>query len=272
MSIVLDFKNISKLYSLKPVGSGTLVNDLNRWWAVNVMKRDDPFIKIGESNLRNKKGNSDFVWALKNISFQVNQGETVAIIGNNGSGKSTLLKILSRITAPTKGTIGIKGRISSLLEVGTGFNPDLTGRDNVYMNGAILGMSRAEIKHNFDEIVAFAGVERYIDTPVKRYSSGMRVRLGFAVAAFLESDILVVDEVLAVGDKDFRKRALERMRVLSHEMGRTVLFVSHDNSNLLELCNRGILLENGTLSYDGKIKDTLDLYMEVNVNHVDNVT
>lgn len=225
------------------------------------MKRDDPFQKIGELNRRNEKGTSHYIWALRDVNFKVNQGDVVGIIGKNGSGKSTLLKLLSRITSPTAGAIRGKGRVASLLEVGTGFHPDLTGRDNVYMNGAILGMSRADIRRKFDDIVQFSGVERYIDTPVKRYSSGMKVRLGFAVAAFLEPEILVVDEVLAVGDAEFQRRAIGKMQSISSDSGRTVLFVSHNMSSVLQLCNRGILLEDGIVAFDGAAEAAVNRYV-----------
>lgn len=257
----LQLENIGKLYSLGRIGTGTLSHDLNRWWQTSVMRREDPYLKIGETNKRYKKGNSDYVWALQSINFSVNQGDVVGIIGQNGSGKSTLLKILSSITAPTTGIIKTKGRIASLLEVGTGFHPELTGSDNIYMNGAILGMTKKEITSKLDEIVDFAGVERYIDTPVKRYSSGMTVRLAFSVAAFLEPEILLVDEVLAVGDAEFQKRAIGKIQDISTGKGRTVLFVSHNMNSVLQLCNRGILLEEGEISYMGEIQDTVSKYV-----------
>lgn len=257
---VLEFNNVGKLYMLGQVGTGTLSRDLSRWWTTRVRGKEDPYQKIGETNDRSRMGDSDFVWALKDISFSVEKGDVVGIIGKNGSGKSTLLKILSRITTPTRGSISIKGRTASLLEVGTGFHKDLTGRDNVYMNGAILGMTRQEIKKKLDDIVDFAGVARYVDTPVKRYSSGMMVRLGFAVAAFLEPEILIVDEVLAVGDADFQKRAVGKMKDISKEDGRTVLFVSHNMNSVMQLCNRGILLNNGRLLFDENIADVVAKY------------
>ncbi|MFI3278634.1 MAG: ABC transporter ATP-binding protein, partial [Rikenellaceae bacterium] len=203
----IEFNNISKQYRLGLVSSHTISHDLNRWWQTSVLGKEDPFLKIGDTNDRSKRAESDYVWALRNIDFKVEQGDILGIIGRNGSGKSTLLKILSRITTPTTGSINVKGRIASLLEVGTGFHGEMTGRENIYMNGAIIGMTKREIKSKLDEIIEFSGVERYIDTPVKRYSSGMSVRLGFAVAAYLEQEILVVDEVLAVGDAEFQKRA-----------------------------------------------------------------
>ena len=261
MGAVLQFDKISKLYSLRQVGTGTLSRDLTRWWVTTVKKQEDPFLKIGETNVHGQKGESEFVWALKDVTFDVEQGDVVGIIGKNGSGKSTLLKILSRITSPTTGSINVKGRIASLLEVGTGFHDDLTGRDNIYMNGAILGMNRAEVNRKFDDIVGFSGVERYIDTPVKRYSSGMKVRLGFAVAAFLEPEILIVDEVLAVGDAEFQKRAIGKMQDISKENGRTVLFVSHNMNSVLQLCNRGIVLNEGQMVYDGSSQDAVKKYI-----------
>ena len=258
--IAIQFDNVGKLYKLGLVGTGSMVHDLNRWWQTSILRREDPYLKIGETNDRSKKGSSDYVWALKDISFDVKQGDVVGIIGKNGAGKSTLLKLLSRVTSPTTGTIRAKGRIASLLEVGTGFHPELTGRENIYMNGSIMCMTRREIDRTLDEIVDFAGVERYIDTPVKRYSSGMTVRLGFAVAAFLEPEILVVDEVLAVGDAEFQKKAIGKMQDDSKGEGRTVLFVSHNMGSMQRLCTRGILLENGSIKYMGSIYDTIRTY------------
>src|SRR5580698_9011432 len=233
---VIKVENISKRYRLGEVGTGTLSHDFNRWWH-RVRGKEDPYLRIDATNDRTQKGDSDYAWALKDVSFEVKRGEVLGIIGRNGAGKSTLLKILSRVTTPTSGEIKIKGRIASLLEVGTGFNPELTGRDNIYLNGAILGMRKREIDEKFDEIVAFSGVERYIDTPVKRYSSGMYVRLAFAVAAHLESEILIIDEVLAVGDAEFQKKCLGKIGDVSKGEGRTVLFVSHNIGTILQLCN-----------------------------------
>lgn len=244
MSTVIKVENLSKQYRLGEVGTGTLSHDLKRWWH-KVQGKEDPFLKIGEANDRTAKGSSDYVWALRDIDFEVKQGEVLGIIGRNGAGKSTLLKILSKTTKPTTGSIKINGRIASLLEVGTGFHPELTGRENIFLNGAILGMTKREIKSKFDEIVDFAGVERYIDTPVKRYSSGMYVRLAFAVAAHLEPEILIVDEVLAVGDAEFQKKCLGKMKDVSVNQGRTVLFVSHNMAAMQNLCNTGLLLQNG---------------------------
>ena len=245
-NIVLDIENVSKQYRLGEVGTGTLQHDLKRWWA-NVRGKEDPFLKIGETNDRTAKGDSDYVWALNDINFQVEQGQAVGIIGRNGAGKSTLLKLLSRVTKPTTGSIKYKGRIASLLEVGTGFHPEMTGRENIYLNGAILGMTRKEITRKFDEIVAFAGVERYIDTPVKRYSSGMYVRLAFAVAAHLESEILIVDEVLAVGDAEFQKKCLGKMGDVTKGEGRTILFVSHNMTAVETLCTNAVAMRHGTI-------------------------
>lgn len=258
--IAIQFDNVGKLYKLGLVGTGSLVHDLNRWWKTSILRQEDPYLKIGETNDRSKKGSSDYVWALKDITFDVKQGDVVGIIGKNGAGKSTLLKLLSRVTSPTTGAIRAKGRIASLLEVGTGFHPELTGRENIYMNGSIMGMTRHEIDRKLDEIVDFAGVERYIDTPVKRYSSGMTVRLGFAVAAFLEPEILVVDEVLAVGDAEFQKKAIGKMQDVSKGEGRTVLFVSHNMGSMQRLCTQGVLLENGMIKYRGSISDTIRTY------------
>lgn len=260
-NIAIQFDQVGKLYHLGLVGTGTLSHDLNRWWKTSVLGKEDPYLKIGETNDRSKKGSSDFVWALKDITFDVEQGDVVGIIGKNGAGKSTLLKLLSRITTPTVGTIRAKGRIGSLLEVGTGFHPEMTGRENIYMNGSIMGMTRSEISRKLDEIVDFAGVERYLDTPVKRYSSGMKVRLGFAVAAYLEPEILVVDEVLAVGDAEFQKKAIGKMQDVSRGGGRTVLFVSHNMDSMLNLCHKGVLLENGSVKYMNDIKSTVAEYI-----------
>ncbi|RYE15080.1 MAG: ABC transporter ATP-binding protein, partial [Rickettsiales bacterium] len=237
----------------------TLSRDLERWIA-RVRGKEDPFMTIGEANDRSVKGSSDVVLSLNNISFDIQQGDAVGIIGRNGAGKSTLLKLLSRVTSPTTGTIKVKGRIASLLEVGTGFHPELTGRENIFLNGAILGMRKREIARKFDQIVDFAGVERYIDTPVKRYSSGMYVRLAFAVAAHLESEILIVDEVLAVGDAEFQKKCLGKMGEVSKGEGRTVLFVSHNMGSIATLCTKGIVLSNGQLQFSGNITDSIDIY------------
>ncbi len=253
--------NISKQYRLGEVGTGTLSHDLNRAWA-KIRGKEDPYLKIGESNDRTRKGGSDYVWSLKDINFEIEKGDAVGIIGRNGAGKSTLLKLLSRVTKPTTGHFEVNGRIASLLEVGTGFNPEMTGRENIFLNGAILGMRRKEIQRKFDEIVDFAGVERYIDTPVKRYSSGMYVRLAFAVAAHLESEILIVDEVLAVGDAEFQKKCLGKMGDVSKGEGRTVLFVSHNMAAVQKLCNKGILLENGILKEEGSVPKILSTYLE----------
>lgn len=257
----VEFENVGKQYRLGLVSTGTISHDLNRWWAMNVLHREDPYLKVGETNDRAHRGNSDYVWALKDINFSVAEGEVVGIIGKNGAGKSTLLKILSRVTTPTTGEIRIRGRIASLLEVGTGFHPEMTGRENIYLNGAIMGMTKDEITRKLDEIVDFSGCERYIDTPVKRYSSGMRVRLGFAVAAHLEPEILVVDEVLAVGDAEFQKKAIGKMQDISQGGGRTVLFVSHNMDSMLNLCQKGVLLENGMIKYQGDIMSTVAEYL-----------
>ncbi|MCF6294153.1 MAG: ABC transporter ATP-binding protein [Flavobacteriaceae bacterium] len=259
--IILKAQNISKQYRLGLIGTGTLSHDLNRWWH-KVRGKDDPFLKVGETNDRSSFGKSDYVWALQDINFELKRGEVLGIIGKNGAGKSTLLKILSRVTSPTTGEIKTKGRIASLLEVGTGFHPEMTGRENIYLNGAILGMTKKEIRSKEDEIIDFSGCQRYIDTPVKRYSSGMRVRLAFAVAAHLEPDILVIDEVLAVGDAEFQKKAIGKMQDISSQEGRTVLFVSHNMASVKSLCTRGILLENGEIKLRGNIDDVVDEYLK----------
>lgn len=261
MRTAIEFNNISKQYRLGLVSTRTISHDLNRWWKMNILGKEDPYLKIGEVNDRAHKGESEYVWALKDINFKVEQGDVLGIIGKNGAGKSTLLKILSKVTAPTTGTIRARGRIASLLEVGTGFHPEMTGRENIFMNGAIMGMTKAEIARKLDEIVDFAGVERYIDTPVKRYSSGMTVRLGFAIAAHLEPEILVVDEVLAVGDAEFQKKAIGKMQDVSKGEGRTVLFVSHNMASLKNLCTNGVLLENGRLEYVSEINNVIDRYI-----------
>jgi lipopolysaccharide transport system ATP-binding protein len=257
---VIQVRDLGKLYRLGEIGTGTLSHDLNRWIA-RVRGKEDPFSKIGETNDRTKKSESSYVWALKDVNFDIEQGTAVGVIGKNGAGKSTLLKLLSKVTAPTNGNIKVKGRIASLLEVGTGFHPELTGKENIFLNGAILGMTKKEIRRKMDEIVEFAGVERYIDTPVKRYSSGMYVRLAFAVAAHLESEILIVDEVLAVGDAEFQKKCLGKMGDVSKKDGRTVLFVSHNMASIKNLCPTSILLKNGTLSSQGHSADIIDKYL-----------
>ena len=259
-NIAIRAENISKQYRLGEVGTGTISHDLNRFWA-KMRGKEDPFLKIGESNDRSQKGGSEYVWSLKDINFEIEKGDAVGIIGRNGAGKSTLLKLLSRVTKPTTGHFDVDGRIASLLEVGTGFNPEMTGRENIFLNGAILGMRKHKIKKKFDEIVDFSGVERYIDTPVKRYSSGMYVRLAFAVAAHLESEILIVDEVLAVGDAEFQKKCLGKMGDVSKGEGRTVLFVSHNIGAVKSLCHKGIYLKNGFLDFKGEIEDTITKYL-----------
>ncbi len=260
MSTAIEVENLSKAYQLGQFNTGALAHDLKRWWALKRGK-EDPFLKIGETNDRETAGSSNIVWSLKDINFQISQGDSVGIIGRNGAGKSTLLKLLSSITSPTTGRIRINGRIASLLEVGTGFHPELTGRENIFLNGAILGMRKLEIKRKFDEIVDFSGVERYIDTPVKRYSSGMYVRLAFAVAAHLESEILIVDEVLAVGDAEFQKKCLGKMGDMSKGQGRTVLFVSHNMTATKQLCKKGIFLENGLVKMTGEMSKVVENYI-----------
>ncbi len=247
--IVLKVENVSKQYRLGQMGTGTITQDLNRWWH-KMRGKEDPYLKVGDVNDRSVSGGSDYVWSLKDINFEVKQGEVLGVIGKNGAGKSTLLKILSQVTTPTTGRVNVKGRIASLLEVGTGFHPDLSGRENIFLNGAILGMTKAEIKSKLDEIVDFSGVAKYLDTPVKRYSSGMMVRLGFAVAAHLEPEILIVDEVLAVGDAEFQKKCLGKMKDVSGQ-GRTVLFVSHNMPSIRMLCDSCIHLSKGMLVNQG---------------------
>lgn len=264
MSItVIKVEDLGKLYRLGEIGTGTISHDLNRWFA-RIRGKEDPFAKVGESNDRSTKANSDYVWALKDINFDISEGEAIGIIGRNGAGKSTLLKLLSKVTSPTTGQVKVKGRIASLLEVGTGFHPELTGRENIFLNGAILGMTKSEIKRKFDEIVAFAGIERYIDTPVKRYSSGMYVRLAFAVAAHLESEIMIVDEVLAVGDSDFQKKCLGKMEEVTHKEGRTVLFVSHNMAAVNSLCTRAVVVEKGSIIFNGDVSKGIFTYLELN--------
>ncbi len=262
----IKVENLSKIYRLGEIGTGTISRDMERWFKTKVLKQEDPFLKIGETNDRANKGASDIVYSLQDINFEINQGDAVGIIGRNGAGKSTLLKILSRVTTPTTGRINIKGRVASLLEVGTGFHPELTGRENIYLNGAILGMRKREIDRKLDEIIDFSGVERYIDTPVKRYSSGMYVRLAFAVAAHLESEILIVDEVLAVGDAEFQKKCLGKMGEVSKGEGRTVLFVSHNMAAVQSLCGKGILLSEGH-NYDiDSVEITINNYLQLSQN------
>lgn len=258
-NIVIKAENISKLYRLGEVGTGTISHDLNRWWA-RVRGKEDPYMKVGQENARDQKAISDYVWSLKDINFEVEHGEVMGIVGKNGAGKSTLLKLLSRITSPTTGVIKLKGRIASLLEVGTGFHPELTGRENVYLNGAIMGMTKSEITRKLDEIVSFSGVDAYIDTPVKRYSSGMTVRLGFAVAAHLEPEILIVDEVLAVGDAEFQKKCIGKMKDVAGQ-GRTVLFVSHNMTAVNSLCKSCMYLKNGKIVNIGETGTIVNQYL-----------
>ena len=264
--VILKVENLSKQYRLGLVGTGTISHDLNRFFA-RIRGKDDPYLKIGESNDRSTKGTSEYVWALKDINFEVKRGEVLGIIGKNGAGKSTLLKILSKVTGPTTGAIKSKGRIASLLEVGTGFHPEMTGKENIFLNGAILGMTKKEISSKLDEIIDFSGCERYIDTPVKRYSSGMKVRLAFAVAAFLEPDILVVDEVLAVGDAEFQKKAIGKMQDISSQGGRTVLFVSHDMAAIKSLCYKSIVLNNGRILFEGEVSKAIDKYLQSSIEN-----
>lgn len=263
MSVVIKVEDISKQYRLGTIGAATIKDDFRRWWA-KVRGMEDPFLRVGEVNNRTIEGKSDYVWALRDINFDVNEGEVFGIIGNNGAGKSTLLKILAQVTQPTTGQIKIRGRVASLLEVGTGFHPELTGRENIFLNGAILGMGKAEIRQKLDEIIAFSGVERYIDTPVKRYSSGMYVRLAFAVAAHLEPEILIVDEVLAVGDMEFQQKCMGKMKDVAGQ-GRTVLFVSHNMTAIRNLCDKGMVMNNGQLHYLGEIQSAVEEYKKLSL-------
>jgi lipopolysaccharide transport system ATP-binding protein len=258
--IVLRTENISKQYRLGQLGTGTISHDLNRAWA-RMRGKEDPYLKVGDVNDRSVAGGSDYVWSLKDINFEVKKGEVLGVIGKNGAGKSTLLKILSQVTTPTTGRVKVKGRIAALLEVGTGFHPDLSGRENIFLNGAILGMTKAEIRSKLDEIVEFSGVAKYLDTPVKRYSSGMMVRLGFAIAAHLEPEILIVDEVLAVGDAEFQKKCLGKMKDVAGQ-GRTVLFVSHNMAAVRTLCTKGLVLESGRIKYTGSSNDAVQFYTQ----------
>ena len=257
----IKVENLSKKYQIGQFGTGTLSWDIERW--LNKMRgKEDPFHKIEENNFNNSSRPNSFVWSLKDINFEINKGDRVGIIGNNGAGKSTLLKIMSKVTAPTSGKIMGKGRVAGLLEVGTGFHPELTGRENIFLNGAILGMKKNEINKKLDEIIAFSGVEQYIDTPVKRYSSGMYVRLAFAVAAHLESDILIVDEVLAVGDIEFQKKCLTKMDSVTKEEGKTLFFVSHNMGAVQYLCNDLIILNKGSLTYNGSVAEGIEYYLK----------
>ena len=269
MATAIEFNHVGKQYRLGLVSTGTISHDLNRWWQTAILRKEDPYLKIGSVNDRTQKADSDYVWALRDIDFKVEQGDVVGIIGKNGAGKSTLLKLLSKVTAPTVGTIRARGRIASLLEVGTGFHGEMTGRENIYMNGAILGMKKHEIAAKLDEIIDFSGCEKYIDTPVKRYSSGMTVRLGFAVAAHLDPEILVVDEVLAVGDAEFQKKAIGKMQDVAKGAGRTVLFVSHNMTSVKSLCKTGVILQNGQLYQMGEIDPIVTMYLRGD-NAIDN--
>ncbi len=262
--IAIRVENVSKFYRLGYVSASTISDDLKRFWSVNVLRKPDPFLLIAEQNNR-EKGGSDYVWALKDVSFDIKKGEVLGIIGKNGAGKSTLLKILAKVTSPTAGSIKINGRIASLLEVGTGFHPELTGRENIFLNGAVLGMRKSEIRAKFDEIVDFSGVERYIDTPVKRYSSGMYVRLAFAVAAHLEPDILILDEVLAVGDAEFQRKCLGKIQNVSQNDGRTVLFVSHNMTSIADLCTKCVQMKRGEMAMYADTRTVVGEYLQENL-------
>ncbi|WP_013630445.1 ABC transporter ATP-binding protein [Rubinisphaera brasiliensis] len=267
MSVAIKLENISKQYRLGQVGTGTISHDLNRWWH-RVRGKEDPYSQVGQINRRDQAAESEYVWALKDINLEVEQGEVLGIIGANGAGKSTLLKLISRITSPTTGAIKAKGRIASLLEVGTGFHPEMTARENIYLNGSILGMRRHEITRKFDEIIDFAGCRMYVDTPVKRYSSGMHVRLAFAVAAFLEPEILIVDEVLAVGDAEFQKRAIGKMQEVSQGGGRTVLFVSHNLASVEMLCTKTSIIACGQITPPQNTREAIAEYRTQSLAHI----
>lgn len=268
---VIVVENLSKLYRLGEVGTGSLAHDVNRWWH-RLRGKEDPYTQVGQINDRTKKAESDWVWALKDINFEVKQGEVLGIIGRNGAGKSTLLKILSRVTAPTSGNVKVKGRIAALLEVGTGFHPELTGRENIYLNGAILGMRKAETDHKLDEIIDFSGCEAYLDTPVKRYSSGMQLRLAFAVAAHLDPEILIVDEVLAVGDAEFQKKCMGMMQNVSSQGGRTILFVSHNLHAIAALCQKGMFMANGAIQTLSTMDSVIQDYVSQDKNREGQIT
>lgn len=264
---VIKIEHLSKMYKLGVINNGTLFRDMQSWWALKRGK-EDPHAKIGADKY---EGSDTEFWALKDLNFEIKQGDRIGIIGKNGAGKSTLLKILSRITTPTEGTVKIRGKVSSLLEVGTGFHGELTGRENIYLNGSILGMKKREIDRKLDEIIDFSGIEKHIDTPVKRYSSGMYVRLAFAVAAHLDSDILIADEVLAVGDAEFQKKAIGKMSYLSTSQGRTVLFVSHNMAAVKGLCNKGVILEKGKLKFQSdRIDEAIGAYLGARANTINN--
>jgi lipopolysaccharide transport system ATP-binding protein len=266
MNSIIKIENLSKIYRLGVVGTGTLSHDLRRWY-FRIRGLEDPYLKLGEESRSNTRGKSEYVWALKDINLNVETGNVLGIIGKNGAGKSTLLKILSKVTGPTTGAIHYNGRIGSLLEIGTGFHPELTGRENIFLNGAILGMTKAEIRGKLDEIIDFSGIGIYIDTPVKRYSSGMMVRLGFAVAAHLEPEILIVDEVLAVGDAEFQRKAIGKMHDVSHNEGRTVLFVSHNMSAVKSLCNTVTVLNNGMIDRIGTADAMINHYLSTSTGN-----
>ena len=266
--IVIKVENLSKIYRLGQVGTGTISHDLNKWWN-KVAGKDDPYTKVSQINDRTQVNKSNYVYALKDVNFQLNKGDVLGVIGKNGAGKSTLLKLISRITSPTTGFIKAKGKIASLLEIGTGMHQEMTARENIFLNGSILGMSKFEIKSKFDEIIDFSGCKMYVDTPVKRFSSGMRVRLGFAVAAFLNPDILIVDEVLAVGDAEFQKKAISKIKNINSSEGRTILFVSHNLSSVKNICNKGLVINNGQVDFIGNSNDAIDRYVNISFQKSD---
>lgn len=265
--IAIETNDLSKIYRLGDIGTGTLSHDLNRIWA-RLRGKEDPYLPVVHENIKNAEGENDYIWAVKDINIQVRKGDIVGVIGKNGAGKSTLLKLMSKITAPTQGLIKINGRVGSLLEVGTGMHPEMTAVENIFLNGAILGMNKYEIDQNIENILEFSGLHKYAQTPIKRFSSGMRVRLGFAVAAFLESEILIIDEVLAVGDLEFQKKAVGKLNEVTGNSDRTVLFVSHNLELVSQICNRCILIENGVVQLDGDTEDVLEEYVRRINDHV----
>jgi len=264
--LVLKIENLGKMYRLGQFGTGTLSHDLNRFFA-RVRGKEDPNKLVSNKKINNPKSINNFIWVLQNINLELLKGDILGIIGKNGAGKSTLLKLISQITSPSQGSIKFNGKIASLLEVGTGMHPEMTARENIFLNGSILGMTKNEIKNKFDDIIDFSGCKMYVDTPVKRFSSGMRVRLGFAVAAFLEPDILIVDEVLAVGDYEFQKNAIGKIKEVSNNKGRTVLFVSHNMGSIRNLCNRGLVLDKGKSSFESNnIGKVIENYQKSSVD------
>ncbi|MDR2337436.1 MAG: ABC transporter ATP-binding protein [Deltaproteobacteria bacterium] len=263
MTTVIEVENVSKQYRLGTLGTGTLVHDLNRWWQLT-RGCEDPYTIIGqETGGYVESARGQFLWALKDVSFKVQRGDMLGIVGHNGAGKTTLLRIIARITKPTFGTVKIKGRIVTLFETGTGFHSDLTGRENIYINGVILGMSKKEIAQKLDEIVDFSGLEKFIDLPVKRYSSGMRAKLAFSVVAHLPQDIFIFDEVFGAGDIAFKDKAIKKIQAITEDSSKTAIFVSHALDNLKKICNRGIVLNGGKLVFEGQIDSAVEKYLQI---------